>query len=93
MNDVRNLFRLKKEKEAIKDRIIRDIRDLFEHGEDCYKPVRVGYFGGKNYINCESNGDKNKTLSVEEYLNKTRTYLKDINNLKKYVENSISTSN
>ena len=32
----------------------------------------------------ESYGDKNKTLSVEEYLNKIRPYLKDIiNNLKK----------
>ena len=32
----------------------------------------------------ESNGDRNKTLSVEEYLNKISPYLKDIiNNLKK----------
>ena len=32
----------------------------------------------------ESNSDRNKTLSVEEYLNKIRTYLKDIiNNLQK----------
>ena len=32
----------------------------------------------------ESNGDKNKTLWVEEYLNKFSPYLKDIiNNLKK----------
>ena len=32
-----------------------------------------------------SNGDRNKTLSVEEYLNKIRQYLKDIimNNIKK----------
>ena len=33
-----------------------------------------------NYIEYESNGDKNKTLSVEEYLNKIRPYLKDIIN-------------
>ena len=26
----------------------------------------------------ESNGDKNKNLSVEEYLNKVKPYLKDI---------------
>ena len=32
----------------------------------------------------KSNSDRNKTLSVEEYLNKIRPYLKDIiNNLKK----------
>ena len=30
-----------------------------------------------------SNSDRNKTLSVEEYLNKIRPYLKNINNLKK----------
>ena len=37
-----------------------------------------------NYIKYESKGDTNKTLSVEEYLNKIRLYLKDIrNNLKK----------
>ena len=29
--DVRNLFRLKKENETIKDRVMRDIRNLFEH--------------------------------------------------------------
>ena len=31
-----------------------------------------------NYIECESNSAKNKTLSVEEYLNKIRPYSKDI---------------
>ena len=37
-----------------------------------------------NYIECESNGGRNKTLSVEEYLNKIRPHLKDIvNDLKK----------
>ena len=37
-----------------------------------------------NYIEYESNGDRNKTLLVEEYLNKIITYLKDIiNDLRK----------
>ena len=41
-------------------------------------------FWSNNYIEYESNGDRTKTLSVEEYLNKLRPYLKDIiNNLKK----------
>ena len=49
-----------------------------------YKPVRVNYFCNNNYIEYESKGNKNKTLSVEEYLNKIRSYLKDmIDNLKK----------
>ena len=37
-----------------------------------------------NYIEYESNSNRNKTLSVEEFFNKIRPYLKDIiNNLKK----------
>ena len=37
----------------------------------------------KNYIEYEKYGDKNETLSVEEYLNKIIPSLKDIiNNLK-----------
>ena len=81
---IRNLFRLEKENKSIKDRIIRDIRDLFEHKEeDCYKPVRTGHFWSNNYIEYKSKGDR-KTLSVEEYLNKIKPYLKDIiNNHKK----------
>ena len=31
-----------------------------------------------NYIEYESNGDRNKSLSLEEYLNKIRPYLRDI---------------
>ena len=64
----------KKENEAIKDRVIKYIRNLFEHEEeDYYKPVRVG-----NYIEYESNSHRNKTLSIEEYLNKIRLHLKNI---------------
>ena len=41
-------------------------------------------FWSNNYIEYKSNGDRNKTLSVEEYLTKIRPCLKDIiNNLKK----------
>ena len=70
IKDKRNLFRLEKETKAIKDRILRDIKNLFEHEEEenYYKPVRESYFWSNNYIEYESNGDRNKTLSVEEYL-------------------------
>ena len=44
----------------------------------------------RNYIEYERNGDKNKALSVEEYLNKVRAYLKDIIN--DLMENSINNS-
>ena len=44
----------------------------------------VSNYWHNNYIEYENNGDSNKTLSVEEHLNKIRPYLKDmINNLKK----------
>ena len=77
---------MKKENEAIKDRIIRDITNLFkQEKKDCYKPVRVANFWSRNYIKYESNGGRNKTLSVKEYLNKIKLYLKDIiNDLKKF---------
>ena len=34
MKSIRNHFRLIKENEAIKDRIISDIRDLFDHEKE-----------------------------------------------------------
>ena len=75
---------MKKEQEAIKVRIIRYIWNFYEHKrEDYYQPLRVGNFWSKNYIEYESNSDRNKTLSIEEHLNKVRPYLKDINDLKK----------
>ena len=46
--------------------------------------MHVFNFYGDSYIECKSNGDRNKKVSIEEYLNKFKPYLKDIvNNLKK----------
>ena len=54
--------------------------------EDHYKQVSAGNFWSNNYIENESNGNKNKTLSVEQYLKKI-PYLKDIiNKLKRSVK-------
>ena len=83
---IRNLFRLEKETKVIKDRILRDINNFFEHEEqeNYYKPVRVSNFWSNSYIEYESNSDRYKTLSFEEYLNKISLYLKNIvNSLKK----------
>ena len=45
IKDIINVFRLKEENKAIKDRMIRDIRNLFgKKKENYYKPVRVGNF-------------------------------------------------
>ena len=71
--DIRNFFRLEKETKSIKDRILRDIKNIFELEEEktYYKPVKVSNFWSNNYIWYENNGDRNKTLSVEEYLKDT----------------------
>ena len=76
--DQRNLFRPKKENEAIKDKIIRDIKTLFKEEDDYCKPIKEGNFWNNNYIEYESNSDKNKNLPVKEYLNEIKPYLKDV---------------
>ena len=48
--------------------------------KDYYKPIRTGNVFSSNYIEYESNGDKNKSLPIEEYLDKIRSYLSDIIN-------------
>ena len=51
---------------AIKDRILRDIEDIFEHEEEeeenYYKPVRGSNFCSNNHIKHESNSDRKKSL-------------------------------
>ena len=78
IKSMRNLLILKKENKEIKDRIIRDVRTLFGQGDDYYKPIRVANFCSSNYVEYESNGDRNKDLSLKEYLDKIKAYLKDI---------------
>ena len=83
-----NLSGLKKEIKGIKDIVLRNIKNLFEYGKEektYYKPIRVNSWSN-NYIEYRSNSDKNKILSVEEYLYKIRPYLRDIiiNDLKQY---------
>ena len=41
LKDVRELFRNERETKAIKDRILCDIKNLFECEETSYKPVRI----------------------------------------------------
>ena len=87
IKDIRNLFRLKKYIKGMKDVVLRYNKNLFNYEkeeENYYKKVRVNNFWGNNYVEYKSNGDKNKILSAEEYLNKIRPYLKGVkNNLKK----------
>ena len=65
VKSIRNLFKIKKENEEIKERIIRDIRKIFDQEEkDYYKPI-VGNLWNNNYTKYESSGDRNKNLSVK----------------------------
>ena len=48
---MKNLFRLEKEIESIEDRILRDIKNLFENKIEelnYYKPVKVNNFYSNN---------------------------------------------
>ena len=56
IKDIRNLYRLEKESKAIKDTLLTDIQNLFEHKgeeENYYKPVRVSTFWSNNNIDYE----------------------------------------
>ena len=50
---------------------------LFKQDDDYYKPIGVGYFWNNNYIECKSSGDRNKNLSIKEYLDKIKPNLRD----------------
>ena len=74
--DIRNLFRLKKESEAIKDKIVRDIRNLLEHEEeDYYKPVRVINFWRTVIINMKVMVIEIKHYQLKNILIKLDHYL------------------
>ena len=72
IKSIRNLFKLKNENKGIKD-----IWTLFKQKDDYFKPIRVGKFWNNNYIKYGSSGDRNKNLSVKEYLDKIIPYLRD----------------
>ena len=74
IRDIWTLFETEEEKEErkkkhngriIKDRITRDTRTLWN-------------LWNNNYIEYESNGDKNRNLSSEEYLHNIKPYLRNI---------------
>ena len=56
------------------------LKTIFEEEDDdeYYKPKRVSNFWNNNYIEYEINGNRIENLSLEEYLNKAKPYLRDI---------------
>ena len=59
--------------------IIRDIKTLFLQEEEYYcKTVIISNVRNNDYIKYGSNSDRNKNVSVKEYLNVIKPYLKDM---------------
>ena len=75
IKSVRNLFILKKKE--IKDRIIGNIKILFQREDDYYKLKRVSKFWNNDSVEYGSNGDRYKNLSLQDYLNKIKPNLRD----------------
>ena len=56
-------------------------KDMYDDiDEDYYNPIRIGNVFSSNYIEYESNRDKDKTLSIKDYINKIKPHLSDIIN-------------
>ena len=66
---------------------MRDIEKLFSNVDDYYKPILVESSFKNNYKYYESRGDKDKKLSVKQYLYKIMPYLRDIINDHKAIRN------
>ena len=67
IRNIRNLFRLENIRKGVEDKILGEIKNLFEQ---YHKPVRLNNFWNNNYIEYKSNSDENRVLSVEKYLHK-----------------------
>ena len=69
---------------------IRDIENLFDNvnDNDYYKPILVKSSFKENYKYYESRGDKDKKLSIEQYLDMIKPYLSDLINENKAIENN-----
>ena len=69
--------------EKIKEmkKILYDPRNnFFKQEEDNYNPERIANTFSSNYIEYKSNGNKEKTLSIKDYLDEIKPYLSDIIN-------------
>ena len=81
----KNIFELEESLSKLKkyyDQRWRDVGNLLHQSTDkgYYKPIKTKSTFNGNYIEYESNGDKDKNLSAKKYLNMIRPYLSDIIN-------------
>ena len=58
--------------------------------DDYYKPILVKGSFNENYKYYESRGDKDKKLSIEQYLDRIKPYLSDLINENKALENNLN---
>ena len=63
---------------SIKEKVIFGIMMTLNKEEDYYESKRVRNVWNNNYTEYESNGDKNRNLSLDEYRNKIKTYLRNM---------------
>ena len=57
---------------------MKNMKKKYEEHDSYYKPKGVSNFWNNNYIEYENNADRNENLSLEEYFNKIKPYLRDI---------------
>ena len=72
---------------------IKDIENLFDNDDnddDYYKPILIKSSFKNNYKYYESGGDKDKDLSVKQYLYKITPYLTNLINDHKTIRNESS---
>ena len=62
--------------------------DNIDNNEDYYKPILIKSYFNESYKYYESRGDKDKKLSIEQYLDVIKPYLSDLINDHKAIETS-----
>ena len=82
--------KIKRKKHYTKElKKVEEFLKKLEEDKDHYKPIKTKGTFNNNYIEYESRGDKDKRLSVREYLYMIMPYLEDIiNNPKAPIRNS-----
>ena len=58
--------KINKKDNAIKDKVLRNIRVFESDEDDYYEPIKTSNAFNSNYIEYEVNGDKNKSLSIKK---------------------------
>ena len=79
---IKEIIKIPHNSKIKRDRKIEEIEKILYElkEEDYYKPIKINNVFNDYISEYQSNGDKDKTLSVKEYLHVIRQYLSDIVN-------------